>query len=324
MRSVGLKTIAYELNVSVNTVSRALRDCDDISSAMKTKVRQKALELGYLPNNISQFVNRDNKHSITVIVNNFHNLYFNIVCEKLIALFQEKQYDFSLVYTSESMLTLNVIKQCIFQRTDAIISLLEPVNEAVDVAKLNNIPIVMIGRIVDNPYVDEVYTNDTIGGKLAANYLVNFHKCNRFVYVKQSDMECCKRRQDAFVDTVNELLPGQNDVKILHVDNIKDNLLDLIYKGYLGIFCYNDETVYECLKILNKEVPHIRKVTPNLHFVGYDGLSKQITGIMDITSITFDYDVICKKAFEIVEAKISNKSLGKQSYIFGVKLHQRK
>ena len=56
MKSVGLKTIAYELNVSVNTVSRALRDCDDISVEMKEKVRQKAYELGYMPNNISQFI----------------------------------------------------------------------------------------------------------------------------------------------------------------------------------------------------------------------------------------------------------------------------
>ena len=41
-KSTGLKSIAYELNLSINTVSRALRDCDDISEATKEKVRQKA------------------------------------------------------------------------------------------------------------------------------------------------------------------------------------------------------------------------------------------------------------------------------------------
>jgi hypothetical protein len=96
MKSVGLKTIAFELNVSVNTVSRALRDCDDISDETKLKVRQKAYELGYMPNNISQFIKRDGKNLISVVVNSFNNLYFNIVCEKLISLFKEKNYDFSL------------------------------------------------------------------------------------------------------------------------------------------------------------------------------------------------------------------------------------
>ena len=47
-KATGLKEIAFELNVSVNTVSRALRDCDDISSQTKEKVRKKAIELGYL------------------------------------------------------------------------------------------------------------------------------------------------------------------------------------------------------------------------------------------------------------------------------------
>jgi LacI family transcriptional regulator len=324
MKSVGLKTIAFELNVSVNTVSRALRDCDDISEETKIKVRQKAYELGYMPNNISQFIKRDGKNLISVVVNSFHNLYFTVVCEKLISLFKEKNYDFSLVYTSEKTLTTNVIKQCISQRTDAIITLLEPTDEAVDVAKLNNIPIVIVGRTISNEYVDEVFTDDELGGKLAANYLVNFHKCNKLIYIKIPNVECSKRRQDSFVKTINELLPNSSDVKILSVNQIESNLLNLINQGYLGVFCFNDETVYECLKILNKDIPNIRKINPKLHFIGYDSLSIRINGLMDVTSIDFDYDAICNSVFEIVKNKIKDKSLPKQSIEFTVKLHQRK
>ena len=45
-KSTGLKAIAYELGVSVNTVSRALRDCKDISEHTKEIIRKKAYELG--------------------------------------------------------------------------------------------------------------------------------------------------------------------------------------------------------------------------------------------------------------------------------------
>ncbi len=38
LKNVSLKSIASELNVSVNTVSHALRDMDDISAEMKEKV----------------------------------------------------------------------------------------------------------------------------------------------------------------------------------------------------------------------------------------------------------------------------------------------
>ena len=54
LKNVSLKCIASELGVSVNTVSHALRDMDDISAEMKEKVVRKAMELGYMPNRVAQ------------------------------------------------------------------------------------------------------------------------------------------------------------------------------------------------------------------------------------------------------------------------------
>ena len=71
-KTTGLKNIAYNLGISINTVSRALRDCDDISDATKQKVREKAIELGYLPNNVSQFVKRDGKELICIVIGRAH------------------------------------------------------------------------------------------------------------------------------------------------------------------------------------------------------------------------------------------------------------
>ena len=53
-KNVRLKEIASELNLSINSVSRALRDCSDISKTTKDLVIQKAIELGYMPNIIAQ------------------------------------------------------------------------------------------------------------------------------------------------------------------------------------------------------------------------------------------------------------------------------
>ncbi|CDD93757.1 sugar-binding domain protein [Coprobacillus sp. CAG:826] len=185
-RSTGLKSIAYELGLSINTVSRALRDCDDISDSTKERVRQKAYELGYMPNNVSQFIKRDGKRLVAVIVNSLKNMYFSIVCEKLVSIFSEENYDFTIVYASSKRLELDVLKQCISQRIDGIITLLEPEDSVIENAKLNHIPLVIIGRQVNKDYIDEIYTDDELGGKLAANYLVNYHKLDKFVYIKGS------------------------------------------------------------------------------------------------------------------------------------------
>lgn len=47
-KATGLKEIAYEVGLSINTVSRALRDCDDIAESTKKMIREKAYELGYM------------------------------------------------------------------------------------------------------------------------------------------------------------------------------------------------------------------------------------------------------------------------------------
>lgn len=322
-KSTGLKSIAYELNLSINTVSRALRDCDDISDQTKERVRQKAYELGYMPNNISQFIKRDGRKLVAVVINSFKNNYFSIVCEKLVGIITEQNNDFAIVYNQKKKLDLDVLKQCISQRVDAIITLLEPEDDVIDTAKLNNIPLVLIGRNIDKDYIDQVYTDDELGGQLVANYLVNFHKLNKFIYIKMPNAECSKRRYNSFAETVKRLSPDA-DIVVLNPNQINSKIMDLVHQEYYGIFCYNDELAYDALKIMNKEIPNIRKVFPRLHIIGYDCLCKRMNGLMDVTSVDFDYDEICHAAVNLLLDRFNNMKREKKSIVFTVKLHQRK
>ena len=60
---IGLKHIALELKISLVAVSRALKDYDDISELTKHKVRQKAIELGYVPRPVDKIKHKI-KHKI--------------------------------------------------------------------------------------------------------------------------------------------------------------------------------------------------------------------------------------------------------------------
>lgn len=322
-KSTCLKNIAFALGISINTVSRALRDCDDISDSTKEKVRQKAYELGYMPNNVSQFIKRDGKKLIAVIVNSLKNLYFSVVCEKLVGLFNEENYDFTIVYAMSKKLSLDILKQCISQRVDGIVTLLEPDDDVIENAKLSHIPLVLIGRNIEKEYVDLVYTDDELGGKLVANYLVNYHSIDKFIYIKMPNVECPKRRQKAFESTVRELVPDAQCL-ILEPKQINSSVIGLINQGYKGIFCFNDELVYTLLNSLNKEIPNIRKVYPHLHIVGYDCLSTRISGLVDITSVDFDYDEICHESLALLKDHFANPNRERISKVFPVRLHTRK
>lgn len=319
-----LKDIAYALNLSINTVSRSLRDCDDISAATKERVRQKAYEIGYLPSNVTDFIKRDNKPCVAVVVNTFKNLYFCIVCEKLLHLFKENGFDFTIIHCSGDWLDLDGVKQCISERVDGIITLLEPKEDAIDTAKLNKIPMLIIGRNVASDYVDQIYTNDELGGKLVANYLYNFHNVKNFAYISLPNAECSLRRQEAFLKTVRGFDPG-NKAIVIECSKVDTEVISAINNGYTGFFCFSDEIAYNTLSILNNHVPNARRVFPHFHIVGYDGICMNIEGTVDLTTVCYDYDAICKAAVDIMKERLndSERTTPKKSIVFPVSLHQR-
>jgi LacI family transcriptional regulator len=65
---VRMKDVARDLNVSVVTVSKALRDQSDISAATKRRVLKRARELNYQPNWIARSLVSGRTHTIGLVV----------------------------------------------------------------------------------------------------------------------------------------------------------------------------------------------------------------------------------------------------------------
>lgn len=322
-KSTCLKSIAFELGISINTVSRALRDCSDISEATKEKVRQKAIEMGYVTNSVSQFIKRDSRKLIAIVLNSFMNSYFQIICDKLVAILDEMEFDFTIIYSPTKKLTSALLKQCISERVDGIITLLEPEDSVIEYAKINQLPIVMLGRKLSKDYVDEIYTDDELGGAIAANYLANFHSIDKYIYIKMPEVESSVRKQNAFLSTIKKN-DNRSEVIILEPKDLDISLINYINDGYLGVFCFSDELAYQFISCLNKCVPNIRKVYPHLHIVGFDAVSLHVTGMADLTSITFDYKLLALKAVDMIRNRFENPNRDKMTMKLPVSLHARK
>ena len=318
-----LKTIAAALNLSVNTVSRALRDCDDISEATKKNVRNKAYELGYLPNNVFQFVNSDDKQLVAIVIKNLTNTYFVYICQKIVSLFNSRNVHFTIVFGDKDYCDKDVIKQCIYQRTDIIISLLEILPEAIEISKLQNIKLISVGLENNDDYVDQVFFNSEDGCMIVANYLMNYHRLHKLVYVGISSMHTSNMKYNYFFNFAQKI--DENvEIEFVERDEISSKLPNLITQGYLGIFCFNDELAYLVLKKLNNIIPNVRKVFPRLHIVGYDCLNTRVDGLIDITSIDTDFDKMCEIVCDIVQARLNGECDKPLKKILPVSLHQRK
>ena len=65
-----IKDIARQLNISISTVSRALRNASDVNMDTKKAVTALAEELKYQPNQLALSLRKQQTHTIGVIVPN--------------------------------------------------------------------------------------------------------------------------------------------------------------------------------------------------------------------------------------------------------------
>ena len=304
-KNVSLKAIASTLGVSINTVSHALRDMDDISDAMKSKVRKTAIEMGYMPNHVAQMMKTDERAVVGVYVEGFSNLYFNTLNEELRKLFFERE-DYSLVFLCWPQFNVEVIKQCVLQRVDLLICFAEIDEKTADFARLNNIKIVCVGSFTnpENRY-DHVCVDDECGCKLVARYLFNPYYNGEYVYVG-TFYEFHEMRSGYFSQ---ELVSLQKDVVIINYGLETEDISEIcrrIDNGCRKIFCFNDEYAYRLLEELDKHYTDVRRLYPDLDIVGFDGLGRYVHGLRRIPTVKIDYEQFAKTIYGVVKERLNN------------------
>lgn len=298
-KKIRLKDIAYSLGVSVTCVSRSLRDCSDISEDTKKLIRAKAIELGY-QSKYNEIKTKE-KYVVALIFDSIKNPYFIKLGDILVSKLNKENYDFLIMITDSFTKVDDIlIKKCIFRNADIIISFNEFSEKAVEIAKINNLPLVLLGRIPNSTYVDSIYTDDKKGGELAFNYLYSLNK-RKLLYLEESRSEASLRRLQGF-QKAKEL---HSEVNIQIIDS-KDlsYALEFIKEGYDGIFVYNDITSLSLINELEKN----DLLKENIKIIGYDNDVLSLKFYMkDYKSITFNYEKVSDLAISIIKNKLEKK-----------------
>ena len=315
-KNVGLKEIAAELNISVNSVSRALRDCNDISEKTKEKVRKKAIELGYVPNAIAQSLKNGRSKQIAIIIDNILNPYFSIMIEKIIIKLKKYECYGIIIPIKRNTLNREVVAQCISQRLDGIITFVEPKEEAIELANLNKIKMVLLGRVIDDPSVRCIYTDDKKGGMIAGEYLIKRnHK--KILYVGYKQIECSNRRLEGLQEAIDrENRENDSNIELATISfiDLKRSFVKKVLEGYDGIFSFNDQIYCQISKIVNKE-------NLKVDVVGYDALSKRYELASDIVSIDYDYDAMVSEIIKILMGDMKGNEDTSKNSMFDVSLY---
>lgn len=318
---VRLKDIAEALNTTINTVSHALKDKPDISVQMKEKVKQKAAELGYIPNSVAVSLRNGSTRTIAIAFDNLMNPYYMIMADKITTKLLKMKYA-TLIYRVENgIFTMDILYKMISRKVDGIICFSEPNEEICEACKKQNIPLVLIGR--KNKYVDvsSISSDDITGGYMACKTLIE-SGCKKVGYLGvPKNIECSRRRKDGFRKYIKENnlpLEKENYIYLDHDNEKVDAYVELLLKrGVDGIFCFNDMMAYEVICYLNNKGLNV----PNdIKIVGYDALSENFQFPFEITSITVDKDAVVDKTLSILFDFINRTSYEKQCVEFATHL----
>ena len=101
-KPITIKDIAEKLNISVSTVSRALKDNHEISAQTRKTVQELAKQLGYKPNPIAVALKTHKSHSIGVIVPQIVSTFFATVVKTIEEVADGHGYNVLVISSNES------------------------------------------------------------------------------------------------------------------------------------------------------------------------------------------------------------------------------
>ena len=179
-RKVTLKQIAKELDVSISTVSKSLRDSSEISEDTRLKVQAFAKLYNYKPNNIALSLKNKKTKTIGIIIPEIVHHFFATVISGIEQVANECGYNVIVCLSDESF-DKEVINMEMLANgsTDGfIMSLSKETQQKKDFHHLQEVinqgmPVVLFDRISNDIMCDKVIIDDQLAAYEATNFLIS-------------------------------------------------------------------------------------------------------------------------------------------------------
>ena len=276
-RKITLKQIAQELDVSISTVSKALRNSAEISDDTKQKVQAFAKLYNYRPNNIALSLKNRRTNTIGIIIPEIVHHFFSNVISGVEHVANKRGYNVIIGLSNESF-SKEVINMEMLANGSIdgfILSIAKETQKLQDYHHFNEtmsqgMPIVMFDRVVAEINCDKVIVDDFNGAKKAVEKLIK-NNCKSIALITTNDyVSVGKLRTQGYLEAFEENGITAEPKLILKIDDTLDNetQLDVLEneieqlfksnKSIDGVFAVNELYALLAMKVAKKlglEVP---------------------------------------------------------------------
>ena len=274
---ITLKKIAQELNVSISTVSKSLKDSHEIGKETRERIKAFAKSHGYRPNSIALSLKNRKTKTIGVIIPDVVHYFFALVVNGIEQVARKNGYNVVVALSNESF-----EKEVVNMETLAdslidgfILSLSKETLKKQDYYHINEsinqgMPVVLFDRVVSEIECDKVIVNDFKGAYDATKLLIDKGRENILLLTTEDHINVGRLRTQGYIKAIqdnglsleNHLIIKVEDSKGSDDDfpELENSIAEAFNKNNKidGIFAVNEIFAGAALRVLRG----LKKVIP--------------------------------------------------------------
>lgn len=270
-KRITLKGIANELNVSISTVSKSLKNSPEIGEETREKIIAFAKAHNYRPNNIALSLKNRKTKNIGVIIPEIVHYFFSNVIKGIEKFANEKGYNIIIAVSNESFekevlnmetlangpidgFILSIAKETLKKQD------FHHIQETIDLG----MPVVLFDRVFNDLKCDRVIVDDKGGAEAATTLLIDKGRKNILLLTTQDYINVGNLRTQGYLEALkkNQIVPDNNLI-IKSIDNLnsEQEMIDLEKQiDYIldkniavdAVFAVNEIYAASALKVMRK------------------------------------------------------------------------
>jgi LacI family transcriptional regulator len=255
-----LKNIAGILQISISTVSRALKDHPDIAQETKRKVRELAELMDYEPNAFAVYLRTNESKVIGLIVPEISNYFYHSFVAAVEEDARKKGFTLLILQSGNDPVVEEAnLKLCKLNRVACIFVALS--SETRDLATFkrigaSGIPIIFFDKVPEDNNCIKVCLADRDIGRLAARTIVAKGKKNVLAMFGNPNLSITRKRKQGLTEEVRKLSPFVEIATVTanNAEESKSILIETLLKKDKPdtVFCMSDEILTGVIMGINK------------------------------------------------------------------------
>lgn len=317
--------IARKTGFSVNTVSHALHNKDDISAKTKEQIQSAAREMGYIRNISASSLRSGKTKSVAIIIGDISNPHFSILIKEIETLLRQEGYTSFILNTDENEeMEFMAITSAISKNVDGI--LLCPVQKTErNVRYLSEIgmPFALIGRRFERLPTHYVVCDDRNGGYQAASYLLSEGHSRILFMNGEPHISSARERLLGAERAFREAGISLDQLRVATVPVVNVNQEAMIQKlleenvDCSAVLCFSDIIA---MQVCHALVRRGRAIPDQVSVVGFDDIASTVTFPMQLSSVTSSNTKMSEEAVRILLDLMAGQSGSYRQTVLSTKL----